>query len=337
MADDDKESVNSSLEESSTQEVSEDNVNALESDGKEDVANLAKEEAAAIKAGQKKSFGDRVLKFTKGTNLYLLGFGVIIAIAGFVTFVAITSDNTGDAGLSITGNDLSQEALDELLKTDTNVGSVTETLTVEANAIFNGKVLVKDSLDVAGALNIGGTLALSGLSVSGNTSLQDAGLSGSLSVGGNTNISGTTTIESGLTVAGDVSIGGTLSAGSLNVESIQFSNDLQILRHIDTGGSTPSISRGTAIGGAGTTSISGTDASGTVTINTGGGVTSGAMANITFANAYGQTPHVIISPVGSTSGSINYYATRTSTGFTIGTASAPSASTTYIFDYWVAE
>lgn len=335
MADDDKESVNSSLEETSTEVTSEDSAGSLEGGGEDDAANQAKEEAARL--NQKKSFADRILRFTKGTNLYLLGFGVIILIAAFVTFIAVTSDNTEDAGLSIEGSELSQEALDELLKTDTTIGDVKETLNVEANAIFSGKILVKDSLDVAGTLNVGGTLSLTGLTVSGNTTLQDAGLSGSLSVGGNANISGTAAIESNLTVAGDVSIGGALSAGTLNVESIQFSNDLQVLRHIDTGGSSPSASRGSAIGGAGTVSISGTDVAGTVTINTSGGVTSGAMANISFANAYGRTPHVIISPVGSTSGSINYYVTRTSSGFAIGTANAPSASTTYIFDYWVSE
>jgi len=336
MAEDDKESVNSSLEESSTTEVVTDDVDALESTGEDDVAKQAKEEAAAI-SGQKKSFGDRVLKFTKGTNLYLLGFGLLLAVAGFVTFVAMTSDNTQQAGLSIDGNELSQDALDELLKTDTSIGDVKETLTVEANAIFKGKVLVKDSLDVAGTLNVGGTLALSGLSVSGNTSLQDAGLSGSLSVSGNTNITGTTTIESNLTVAGDVSIGGSLSAASLNVETIQFTNDLRILRHIDTGGSTPSASRGSAIGGAGSVSISGTDTAGTVTINTSGGVSSGALININFANAYSRTPHVIISPVGSTSAVLDYYVTRTSTGFSVSSAGNPSPSTTYVFDYWVAE
>lgn len=336
MADEQKEPVENSLEESSTQEVNEDNVNALESDGKNDVENQAKAEAAAI-AGEKKSFGDRVLRLTKGTNLYLLGFGVLLATAGFVVFIAVTQDNTEEAGLSLTGNDLSQEAIDELLKKDNNIGDVKETLTVEANAIFNGKVLIKDSLDVAGGLNIGGTLSLSGLTVSGNSTLQDVGISGSLSVAGNTNLTGTTSIESNLTVAGDVSIGGALSAGSLNVESIQFSNDLQILRHIDTGGSSPGASRGGAIGGAGTVSISGTDTAGTVTINTSGGVSSGIMAQITFTNAYNRTPHVIISPVGSTSGSIDYYTTRTSSGFSIGTANAPSASTTYVFDYWVAE
>jgi hypothetical protein len=334
MPEDDKDSVNSSLEESST-EVSTDNANSLESGVEDAAANQAKEDEARLT--QKKSFGDRMLAMSKGTNLYLLGFGVILVIAGLVTFIAITSDDTKEGGLSIDGGELTQEAIDELLKTDTNIGDVKETLTVEANAIFNGKVLVKDSLDIAGALNVGGTLSLTGLAVSGQTTLQDAGLSGSLSVGGNANISGTTAIESNLTVAGDVSVGGTLSAGSLNVQSIQFTNDLQVLRHIDTGGSTPTAARGSAIGGAGSVSISGTDVAGTITINTSGGVTAGAMANITFANAYGRTPHVIISPVGSTSAVLNYYATRTSTGFSIASANSPSASTTYIFDYWVAE
>lgn len=338
MADEENQKVaSSSLEETSTEEVTNaDDVDALESSGEEDVAKQAAADAANVNS-EKKSFGDRVLKFTKGTNLYLLGFGVIIAIAGFVTFIAITSDNTDDAGLSIEGNELSQEALDELLKTDTSIGDVKETLTVEANTIFTGKVLVKDDLDVTGKLNIGGTLALAGLTVSGNTTLQDAGLSGNLSVGGTANISGTAVLESNLTVGGDVSIGGALSAGSLNVESIQFSNDLKILRHIDTGGTTPSVSRGSGIGGAGSVSISGTDASGTVTINTSGGVSAGSLALINFSSGYNQTPHVIISPVGSTSAGLNYYATRNSSSFTISTANSPSASTTYIFDYWVSE
>ncbi len=330
-------SVDSSLEESSTKVTTgnADSANSLEGDTSSQAKAEAKDEVAKI--AHDKSFRSRIMGLTHGLNLYLLGFGVILAIAAFVTIIAMTSDNTEQAGLSLDGSELTQDAIDELLQTDNNIGDVTETLTVEANAIFNGKILVKDSLDVAGTINVGGSLSLPGITVSGSSQFEDINVTSNLAIGGNTNIQGTLTVESNLSVTGNVSVGGVLSAGTLSVDSIQFSHDLTLLRHIDTGGSAPRATRGAGVGGAGTVSVSGTDTAGTVTINTSGGAAAGSLVQITFAAAFSRTPHAQITPVGSTSASLEYYVTRSNTSMTIHTLNAPSGNTTYIFDYWVSE
>lgn len=283
----------------------------------------------------KEGFIKRVGNFLGGFNMYLLGFIVLMIIAGIAAYVALQNDESST--INIEGQELSQEALQELLQTEQNVGDVNQTLTVEANAIFNGKILVKDNLDVAGSINVGGPLTLPGITVAGTSAFDEVEVSNNLSILGNASIQGTLTVQESFGVTGNLSVGGTISAGTVAADNLQFNGDLQIQRHIDTGGNTPGVSAGGSVGGGGTVSVSGTDAAGTVTINTGGGPGSGILASITFAASYNGTPHVVITPVGSSGASLDYYVTRTTSGFTIGTRNNASASTTYLFDYIVLE
>lgn len=283
----------------------------------------------------KRSFAERVKGVTSNFNIYLIAFLVIVFIALIITYVALNTNQTDD--LSITGQDLTDEAFDELAQNESNVGDVNQTLTVEANAIFNGKVLVKDNLDVAGSINVGGPLTLPGITVAGTSAFEDVEVNNNLSILGNTSIQGTLTVNDNATVTGNLSIGGELSAASVTADSINFTGDLEISRHINTGGPSPGVTRGGAVGAGGTVSISGTDVSGTVTINTGGGPSTGVLATVTFANAYTGTPRVVISPTSSAAASLDYYVTRSTTGFTVRTVSAPSASSTYVFDFFVSE
>lgn len=316
-----------------------DDAKALEQDAQQNVDNPDRIDPEIEKKRQaqealKQPFFKKIAGLIKGVNIYLVGFIVIFAIAIIVIFVALQSE---DGGPSITGQDLTQEQIDELLQQDSQVGDVSQTLTVEANAIFNGKVLVKDNLDVAGSINVGGPLTLPGITVAGTSAFDNVEVSNNLSILGNSSIQGTLTVNSSLSVSGDGTFGGTLSADTLNVTDLSFSGDLVLSRHIDTGGPNPGISPGGSVGAGGTASLSGTDTSGTVTINTGGGPATGTLANINFANGYNETPQVIISPVGSSGATLEYYVTRTTSGFTIRSANTPSGSTTYVFDYWVAE
>ncbi len=283
----------------------------------------------------KKSFADRVKGITNNFNIYLIAFLIIVFIALIITYVALNSDPEDD--LSITGQELTDEAFDELAQNESNVGDVNQTLTVEANAIFNGKVLVKDNLDVAGSINVGGPLTLPGITVAGTSAFEDVEVNNNLSILGSASIQGALTVNSNANISGNLAVGGEISASSVTADSINFSGDLEISRHINTGGPTPNISRGGAVGAGGTASISGTDASGTATINTGGGPSTGILATISFANSYTGTPRVIISPSSAAAATLDYYVSRSSTGFTIRTVNAPSSSSTYVFDYWVSE
>lgn len=283
----------------------------------------------------KKSLADRVKGLTSNFNIYLIAFLVIVFISLVITYVALNT-NQND-GVSISGQELTEDAFNELAQNESNVGDVNQTLTVEANAIFNGKVLVKDNLDVAGSINVGGPLTLPGITVAGTSAFEDVEVNNNLSILGSASIQGVLTVNDSANISGDLSVGGEISAATLTADSISFSGDLELSRHINTGGPTPNATRGGAVGAGGTVSISGTDVSGTVTINTGGGPSTGILATVSFSTAYSGTPRVIISPSSSAASSMNYYVSRSTTGFTIRTTSVPTASTTYIFDYWVSE
>lgn len=280
----------------------------------------------------------RIKSLLSNVNPYLILFIAIFLIAIIIVVtVSISSRNSDPNNIVFDGQELDQETLNEILTNESNVGNIDQTLTVAANAIFNGKVLVKDSLDVAGAINVGGALSLPGITVAGESNFEDVNVSNNLAILGSISIQQSLTVQGGADITGNVAIAGTLSATAISADNIQFTGNAVFTRHIDTGGGLPSISSGTAVGAGGTVSISGNDVAGTVTINTGGGPPAGILANISFVNAYNNTPNVQITPIGSSGAGLNYYASRTTNGFSIGTINAPSASTTYTFDYFITE
>jgi len=281
---------------------------------------------------KKLSTKDRFKKLTSGTNLYLLGFIFVVLFAVAVIYIALSR---GESGTKITIDDDDQisQIIDDLAENEANIGDVTQTLTVEANTIFNGRILVKDNLDVAGSINVGGPLTLPGITVSGSSTFDDVEIGNNLSILGNTSVQGTLSVQNSLSVSGNGSFTGNVSAETITANQLEIAGDLLITRHIDTGGASPSISSGSAIGSGGTVSLSGTDTAGTVTINTGGGPSTGVLATITFNKTFNSTPHVLVSAVSSDAAALEVYVVRSSTGFTVRTTSTPDASTTYIFDF----
>jgi len=287
----------------------------------------------APRAKPRKSFSQRVQGIIKGVNIYFLLFILMVLLAGFAAYASYRANKTAQNQNILSGQDLSTEDLQNLKNNETTVGDSKQTLTIASNAIFNGRVLVRDSLDVAGSIKVGGTLSLAGISVSGTSSFENANISNNLSVSGNAAVQGTLTVQKNLTVGGGATFAGQLSAPSLSIDQLIMNKDIQLNRHIDAGGGTPRVSNGTAVGGAGTVSISGSDTAGTVNVNFGTGLAAGIIANITFAASFSQTPHVVITPVGSSCASLNYYVNRTTTGFSIGTTNAGSPGASCAFDY----
>jgi|AntRauTorckE6833_2_1112554.scaffolds.fasta_scaffold00163_4 cytoskeletal protein CcmA (bactofilin family) len=267
--------------------------------------------------------------FIAKLNIYFLFFVLVVIIASLIVYVGYQRDR--DAMIEdeeIFSQELTAEELAELAGSDSRVGDPQQTLSVESNAVFAGQVLIRDSLDVAGTIRVGGSLSLPGITVSG-TSNFDQIQANNLSIAGDTNVQGQLSIEQNLTVSGGASFGGAISAPSIVVDSLQLTGDLQVNRHIDAGGPTPSVSRGGAIGSGGTVSISGTDTAGTVVINPGGGAGSGPVATVTFANGFSQTPHIVVTPVNR---SVDYYITRNTNSFTIFIAGGLSSGS-FAFDY----
>ncbi len=127
----------------------------------------------------------------------------------------------------------------------------------------------------------------------------------------------------------------------VTVQALVVTANLTVNGHIITGGGTPGIAAGTAACTSPTVSVSGDDTSGTITITTGSGcVSSGKLATVTFATAFGAAPHVTLTPGGSNALALGAYvddSTISTTAFDLGTSSTPANATTYKWNYWVAQ
>ncbi len=280
----------------------------------------------------KQTFGSRVRSIASKVNIYLLLFILIIIMTVMVAVVSMQRSRKESDNKPADSQSLTQEQLKQLSSSESKVGDPKQTLNIESNAVFTGKVLVRDSLDVAGGIKIGGSLSVPGITVSG-TSVFDTVQLNNLTASGNASIQGQLTVQKGLTVAGGASFSGPLSAPQITISTLQLNGDLQLNRHIDAGGNTPGKSDGSALGIGGTASVSGTDSAGTVTINTGGNPPAGCYITVNFAQKFNGTPHVVITPVGSAASGLNYYITRTTTNFSICAMNSAPASTTFAFDY----
>jgi cytoskeletal protein CcmA (bactofilin family) len=267
-------------------------------------------------------------------NIYLLLFILIIIVTSGFTFVSIQRNKKAETITTLTTQELTAEDLSKLSATNSSVGDPKQTLSVESNAIFAGKVLIRDSLDVAGGIKIGGSISLAGLTVAGTSSF-DQIQGNKLSISGDANIQGQLTVQKTLTTTGGASFGGPISAPQITVQSFQVTGDLQITRHYDAGGGTPGKTDGGALGAGGTSSVSGTDTAGTITINTGGGPAPGCMVTVNFSQPFNATPHVVVTPVGSAGAGLNYYVTRNTNGFSLCTTNSAPGGTNFSFDYIV--
>lgn len=283
----------------------------------------------------KKSLKDKLLGSLRRINIYFLLFILVIIIAGLIAFISYQTNQRNANKDALQGQDLSADTINDLSDNNTTIGDSKQTLTIASNSVFNGRVLVRDSLDVAGTIRVGGSLSLPGITVSGTSNFEDIQVANNLSIAGSAAVQGNMSVQGELTVSGTASFGGPISAPALNIDNLTLASDLTLNRHISTGGGTPNVTPGGAVGSGGTVSIGGSDTAGTVTINIGGGPVAGVMANVTFVNGFGRTPHVVITPIGSGASTLGYYITRTQSGFSIATSTAPPAATSFSFDYIV--
>lgn len=279
-----------------------------------------------------KGIGQKLKKF----NIYLLMFMFILLIAIIIIAIAYFQGKKQSTTSKIKAQTLTASTLQQLATSDATVGSAQQVLNIQSSAVFAGKVLIRDGLEVATNLRVGGTSSLNNVDISGTAQAQQLQVAKDLAVTGNSAIQGSQTVGKSLQVSGSGSFGGPLSAPQVTTNSFQLNGDLILTHHISAGGTTPGVSRGSALGSGGSVSISGSDTSGTVSINVGAGATAGCFATINFAAKYNSTPHVLISPIGSPTGTLNYYATRSPANFSICNSTNPPPGG-YAFDYWVVE
>lgn len=285
-------------------------------------------------AGKKasKNAGSPIKRLTARFNIYFAIFIIIlVAASAFTMFFYFSAKNSKSTNPT---QELSEDALKQLKTTDTSVGDPKQTLTVASNAVFSGQVLVRNNLDVAGAVKIGGSLNLSGLIVSGDSTL-DQIQGNKLNITGDTTLQGQLSIQKGLVVTGGASFGAAISAPTISVQALQLTGDLQFSRHIDAGGPTPGHTNGTAMGSGGTVSVSGTDTAGTIAINTGGSPPAGCFVTVKFSRAFSVVPHVVVTPIGPSASGLNYFVNRSSTEFSLCTSNPSPAGANFSFDYIV--
>lgn len=267
-------------------------------------------------------------------NIYLLFFVLLLLIGGGVVVVAyLKTSNQPTTSNAPPSQNLSASALQQLANNGTTIGDAKETLNIESNSVFQGTVLVRGNLEVAGTVKMGGTLALQSLTVSGSSSFGQLQAK-SLSVAGNTGIQGQLTALS-LSIAGGGSFNGAVTAPAVVTNSLQLSGDLGLTHHIDTGGGVPGVGRGSGLGSGGSASVSGSDTAGSISIHTGSGTAAGCFATINFTQSFGNTPHVIITPIGFAAGGLHYYVNRSTSNFSVCTASAAPSGASFGFDYVV--
>lgn len=288
----------------------------------------------------KKKITDRIGVLKGKVNVYLLLFILLFILTIVIAFIAYNSDQQVQTDGSIKGQILSESALSNLSANNTTVGDSKQTLTVASTAIFNGRVLVRDNLDVAGTMKIGGSLSLTGLTVANTSNFENVQIANSLNIAGNSAVQGSLTVNGTFSSAGGASFGGPVTAPTFNVSNLTLSQDITLNRHIKTGGGQPTFSKAntSANGAGGTFTGNGTDIAGTIDIKIGNGASCGSGTNIgsvTFSAPYTSTPRVVVSPVGSGIGSTNYYVNRTNTGFSIGCTGSISSPTNFSLDYIV--
>lgn len=294
----------------------------------------ANPQAAPADAGEKKI--SPIKKLFRKINLYLLIFILILVVAGVFTAVNYFNSQKAPVEPNIATQALTQDALKQLANTDATVGGSAQTLTIQGNAIISGQTLMRGNLNVAGNIQAGGAITAPNLTVSGTSNLGTAQIN-SLQVAQNTAIQGSTTMRD-LNVSGTSSFGGAMTASQITVTRLVLSGNavLQVPNHLSFTGPTPGRSVGNALGGGGTVSVSGSDTSGTISINTGNAPAAGCFARVTFAQAFTASPRVIVSPVGAGAGQTQYYVDRNTAGFSICTASPAPANQVFAFDYFVA-
>jgi cytoskeletal protein CcmA (bactofilin family) len=297
-----------------------------------DITNAGQTPAAQPNAAAKPAKkGGPLGAIRKIVNIYTIVFALLVVAAVAVVLVSIKPTKTQTQTQL---GKLTDQQLSQLKSNSTLVGDPKQTLDIQSSTILEGQVLARSDLSVAGSLKVGGALSLPSITIAGSGNFAQVGVSGALSVGGDTNIQGQLTVQKNLNVTGAASFG-SLSVSSLSVTSLQVKNDFSVSKHIVTSGGTPGRSFGTALGGGGTASVSGSDTAGTVNINTGGSPPAGLFVTITFTQRFSATPHVVITPIGSAAGALQYYVNRDASGFSIGVASPPPASSNFAFDYIV--
>ncbi len=312
--------------------------NDLESSSLEDnnnqntPANDPSKNPATLNSKNKPKLKDKLAKF----NIYLILFGLVVVVTIVVVVITYLQSQTPvQNSTSLKNQNLTQNSLKQLAANDSTVGAPKQDLNVEANAVFAGRVLISNGLQVAGGEQINGGLGLTSLTVKGTGNFQQLNNSGNLSVNGTTALQGSTTISASLQVNGNANFNGNVSSPQITTNSLQLSGNLNISHHINVTGPSPNSKTLSAIGSGGTSTVNGTDTAGNININTGTNPSAGCLITVNFNIPYSSTPYIVVSPIGLASSSLHYYLERNQTSFNVCSGSTPPSQANISFDYFI--
>lgn len=329
MADEEKQNGEDSAAQGSSSLESSVDDNSLE----DDASTTGKIDDTPVKHKDNSPFFQR---FAKKINIYLLLFLFLLTVAGGVVVVTYLASKKQEKN-TVQTQSLNGDTLKQLATSDVTVGQPKQILNVQSNAVFAGKVLVRDSLEVAGPIQVGGSLSVPGITVSGNSIFEQLQVNKNLSVQGDGSIQGQLSVQKSLSVAAGATFGGPITAPAITVNTLQMNGSLTLTKHIVIGGATPDRDNGPALGGGGTVALSGSDTAGSININTGSGPVAGCFATIKFTQKYNATPNVIATPIGPGAALIGYYVNRTANDFSVCAANNPPANASFGFDYFIVE
>jgi cytoskeletal protein CcmA (bactofilin family) len=291
----------------------------------------------------------------KATFIGLAVIGAVLLVNVVIIVIVVRFQSVAEDTLNRTDVTVSAETLEKLGVSSAPIGDLGAELTIGPDAQFNGKVVISGDTTIAGSLTLnssfsaaegsfaklqGGETSLTSLNVNQDATTSNLNVRDELVVDGTTRLQGSVTVSQLLTVnnnlnvAGSLAVGGTLTVRELRVTALTTDTTLTIGGHVITKGSAPGVSVGSAAGGSGTVSISGSDTAGTVAVNVGTGGGNGLLVSVSFVTNYGKTPRVLITPIGRNAGDI--YVNRNASGFSIYSAD-PMPPGGYAFDYWVVE
>jgi hypothetical protein len=284
----------------------------------------------------KKRLRLRLKDVWKKLNIYLLIFTLLLSVTIIVAVVAYLQSQKQSETPATALQDLTTKDLQEIASGNANIGDPRYILNVQSDAIFAGSALVKGDLNVAGGIQLGQGLNVPNITVPGTANIATV-QANNLTVSGTAALQGRLAIQDELSVGRSLTVGGSITASQITTGSLTLGGNgtLTLNNHLRAAGPTPSRSQGSAVGSGGSTSISGSDLAGTLNVNTGGGTAAGCFATITFAQRYGSTPKVIVTPVGSAAAATEYYVDRSATNFSICTTNAAPTGRSFAFDYFV--
>lgn len=272
-------------------------------------------------------------------NVYMVIFVFLLVIGSAVFTVYYLNSKKVPPPPRISLEDLSAEAIREIAaEGQAKIGDPNMLLNIQSNAVFDGQILARGDVNIAGNLRLGQTLSIPNLTVSGSSNLGNAQVN-QLAVANSMVVQGSLTLQQGLNVGGTATFNGAVTAGRITTSNLVLSGtgNLEVNNHLKVGGPNPGRSVGSAVGAGGSASVSGSDTAGRVNINTGQNTHAGCFITVNFTQRYGSAPRINLTPVSAGAALTAYYGTTTPTSFSICAAQGAPTGSNLDFNYFIVE